>query len=333
MKFSAILALISLCTPAFHTAPTANPIVVGGNMELQEALLAYTSQDSTGDCTTLAALLSRRYESGIRDLVTLALIRNNMARLELCILESQASTTQIDRSIHGLFRVHASEDAVSSMCDLLRSRLVLPKSLVASRSYTDGDLSAARRAAERPTRDLVFVAEALSEYGDSSSRLRLSALIDSLSSVSADTLWSGYNQPVSWYLRYALQRVDEPKFGTVFEMLDDGTGRFHRSQSEIVAVRLRSYPGSGTWQSADVRPADLQRIIAVLETGHRSQLSTMIVLRTVGLQLTFSDGVVCTISAYSNGSISIADNTSLDAELQFENKELADAILGLVPVE
>jgi hypothetical protein len=329
MPRKAILVLLVL---AIAGAPVTlgNPTDPTEIPELEKEIRRVIRTHGRSGCQRLPELLSRVGFNILRA-ETLPLIRENMIYLEPCIIESQWLAGTLDPRIHREFLAYASASGIASMKEVLRGRLVLPPQLLALQDSSTYASRPARQDAEITTRRLIQTAELLADYRDKAAIPQIETLLATLTQTPAESLWSRYVEPPSWFLRMALGRLEDPEFGAVLVPSGDGKWQFARDESEIARVEIQSCSSTGSAR----RPIELPSSL-VLDMLARLTASEMINPQgmsfgpLVRIRIYLTDGVTATLYSMDRGCVMFEDNTrESDNPIHFLNPSLAASMLDL----
>lgn len=334
-----IIALSLLPPPVLDTIQVnrTNPSEIS---ELEWHVRFVVEQGERGECGNLVELFNSRGFYRLRE-EALLLIRENMPLLEDCIVESQRSPDRIDRTLHREFRRHASPRAIAAMRSILRKQIVVPPELTRLENaevYASRD---ARRAGEIATRRFLKTVEILADYQDPQDVEFLTALYDTLCHVPAESLWSRYTEPPSWFVHMALRRFGDPAAGAVLLPNSEGKWDFVREHSEITSIGLYSFSVHDLdWHPLALPVEKAAEILIRLASSPLKERGEGMITEdhTATLRIRFGDGVAAKATACSQGWVRYEDNRrASDSGFMVENEELANEILNLVtlvePVE
>jgi len=313
-----ILAVASVCITLGHPmGPKEIP-------DLEKQIRHVIRTHGRSGCERLSELLSRMGFSILRS-ETLPLIRQNMAYLEPCIIESQWLAEQLNPRIHQEFLAYASASGVASMKEVLRGRLELPPQLLALQDPSTYASSRGRREAEITTRRLIQTVELLADYRDTTAIPQIETLLTALTQTPAESLWNRFVEPPSWFVRMALGRLRDPEFAAVLRPTSDGKWRFVRGESEIVRVEIAgcSSPASAR------RPMGLTRSLAADMLGRLTASEViypvdMPLCALVEIRIYFTDGVTATLHSMESATqwpmkpaVSCSKTTVADRTIRF----------------
>lgn len=287
------------------------------------------------DCAYLAELLSQ-YGLLLLERETIELVRDNWSVLEPCFIASQVDTSRLEWGLHQELSALGSDSAKASVCAVLRKRLALPEQGPELPISTDPETYArehwSRKTATRlAAYDLLEVADILAEYRDPLATSHLNRIIDELESSPIDTEFAREGDPLSWFIKSALRRIDDPDYGAIVIRDSAGNLKVVRSPDEVRDISCsRAKEMHLGWQSIDIPPARILEFIGRLHSVPRLE-PKLDVENTVRVRVLLDDGFQARLFASLAGDITYGDNTRCTASnCSFWNPHLAEEFLALV---
>jgi len=293
----------------------ANPLPPSHFPELDEAArIVIDTQGKEGReaFSRLVAKHGYRFRPEFREL-----IQRQFSTFEPLFLDAMAMSSTVDRPLHAEIRQHGSPQFQETACAFLRSRLLIPDTLLAldceelAREARENRVGSEVRLCRNR---FLLVAEVLSDYRDPQAIPRLASILDTLAASDCRDFWFADSlESPAWYLKLDATRIAQPDSTWIIRFTDEGALELSPITNRVTRVEVRHWKGGHAWHDIPLDDPLVTQILAQLVSSSYSPQTggTHKVGPDVGeLRITFAGGLRAILRGYpSDCPLFYTDNT------------------------